>query len=200
MDDKIDSPKIQLHTKDQHNRLHLDATEQAHQINLVSEQGEVRLISGSHMILQSGGDQHVEVENDHNVVVGGEHKLLTEQGRIEYQSAEKISFRAESDIEWQSINGGIEIHSKEDLLLEAEESVRFHSVKGNLEWIADDGDISLSANANITLKSAQKGVIQISQGKGSLEIDGSGNFIIDAPKVEINAQNIAIKASSITSN
>jgi type VI secretion system secreted protein VgrG len=200
MDDKRESPQIKLHTNEQKNRIHMDATNGAHQVNLVSEEGEVKIESGTHMTFRSGKDQQVQIANEHSVVVGSDQKLMTEQGSIEYQSANKITMRAESNIEWHSVNGSLSVNSGEDIAIESEQDVRLHCIKGNVEWVAEDGDLTVSANANLTIKSSGGGVIQIAQGNGAIEIDSSGNLIIDAPKVEINAENISLKASAINNN
>ena len=200
LDDKRDAAQIKLHTDKEKNRLHMDATSEAHQIGLVSEEGEVHLTAGTNMIFQAGKNQTVEVGGEHSIVVANDQKLMTEQGSIKYQSADKITFSAESDIDWQSINGGLEISAKEDIALEAGESIRVHAVNGNVEWLSESGVLILNADANITFKSSGNGVFQIAQGNGSIEIDSSGNLIIDAPKVEINADNIAIKGNAIGNN
>lgn len=200
MDDRIGEERIELFTHDRENILVLDAKQDAHQVRLATEQGDMTLYAGKSMHLECGQNQNIEVGADHEVVVEDSQRLLTKQGQIEYQAATDFLLKAGENIFLTAEGQDIELRAGADVVIQSGANLSLEVLNEDMSVLIDQGDFQLQAAGAITIKGQGGGPIRIEQGGGVLEITPDGDLTIDAPSVEINANKIAIKAQEVGNN
>lgn len=198
LDDSPSKERIQLNTAEAKNRIHLDATEDAHKAELYSEQGDVVVEAGKDIRIESGQNMHISVGADQEVTVGGDLKAMTEAGDIVHQAGGQLLMTAAESMEWVSEEGDLNIEAGGQWIVEAAEGVSVHTVSGDHQTVMEDGSFHLEAASNIELAAGNS--LTLTQGSSTLQIDSSGNLTLDGSSVEITADKIAIKGGTVGNN
>lgn len=197
MDDQRGQEHIQLATPDALNRLKLDATSDLHQIELVTEEGDMHMHAGKSINLVSGGNTSLEVGGDHHVEVAGEQRLLTDEGDIVFEAGASMNFTAAQALHWEANEGDLRVHSGGDMHYHSAGQRYDRIDEGNYQVDVVQGDIELSTGQRIQLTSDDS--VRLTVGGSTLQLNGS-NLIIDTANIELNADDIAVRAGKVGNN
>ena len=192
--------RIELFNRDRANRLVLDAAEAGHRVELVSEQGELRLEAAQQMHIEVGGNSDIEVGGDSETRIQGAQRLSTREGDIETSAEGELRMTAGQALHLRSEEDGMQLSAGADLVAEAGGSASLQARDGDVSLLADNGRLSLSAGNTLSLLGEGGGQVQIGQAGAGLEIDSSGNVVIKGASIKLNAPSITVKGSSIGSN
>ena len=198
LDDTPGHERIQLNTEEQKNRLLLNATQDAHLVELHSEDGDLQFTAGRNINLESGTDMAVSVGGNQEVTVAGDYRLMTEEGDVVHQAGNSILMTAQENIEWGTEQGDVKLESGSQWHVEAAQGISTHVVEGDHNTVVENGHLAVEVAENINIGAVDS--ITLSQGGGSITIDNSGNISIEGPQVEINANKIAIKGGNVGNN
>ncbi|BCR03027.1 hypothetical protein DESUT3_00960 [Desulfuromonas versatilis] len=200
LDDRKGGEKVELFTKERKNILSLDAHGEGHLLRLATEEGEMEVLAGKTLLIESGDTQTLEAGNDHLVTVEKAQRLLTRKGSIEAKAATDLRMRAGEHILMQAETANLEMSAGADLQAEVGDSLSAAVNGENLEILVGQGEISMQAAGAITVAGQGGGTLHIGQGSGAIEISSGGDLALEAPKLQINATTITIKGGSMGNN
>ena len=198
-DDTPEQEHIHLTTADDDNHLTLSAANEGHFVELVSEQGEIRLRAGKSATFESGDDQQVSVGANHSIQVQQDYSLQTQEGQITVAAATDLEWRAGEAIRLHNREQNIELRSAEAMQFQAGNRFWQQVDGGDCEVLVSDGHYQLETGADQVFNS-QGHAITVSQGDATLQLNGSGNLTLQANSIELTADSIAIKGGSIGNN
>ncbi len=200
MDDRVEQEKIDLFTAEQKNILTLDASKDAHQVRLATEEGKMEIYAKQTMLIESGDSQNVQVGKDHIVTVENAQQLMTRNKEISLQAATDIQFKADQHIQFDAENQDIVMTTGKNMVIDVANNLSTEVRNSDMTVKVTSGQFSLKAAQNISLLGQGGGPITISQGSGTIQIDTSGNLTIKGPQVNINGVTINLKGGSIGGN
>ncbi|MCH8532607.1 MAG: DUF2345 domain-containing protein, partial [Saccharospirillum sp.] len=196
MHDQRGEEHIQLNTPDALNRLKLDATADQHQIEMITEEGDMTLSAGQNMNLTVGKSMTVEVGEDHHVEVGGDQSLVTDEGNIQLEAGKDLTLTAAGAVQWEAQDGDLDLHSGGDTRIHSE-GQRFDQIAdGNYQIDVSQGDFELNASGRVQMNSDDSLLLKV--GGSALHLDG--NLTVDSGQIELNADKIAIRAGTVGNN
>lgn len=196
MHDQRGEEHIQLNTPDELNRLKLDATADQHQIELITEEGDMTLSAGQNVNMTVGKSMTVEVGEHHQVEVGGNQSLITDEGDIQLEAGGDLTQTAAGAVQWEAQDGDLDLHSGGDTHIHSE-GQRFDQVAdGNYQIEVAQGQYELAAAERVQWSSDDG--IALHVGSSTLQLDS--NFIVDSGQIELNADKIAIRAGKVGNN
>ena len=198
LDDTPGAEKIQLNTAEQKNRLQLSAAEDNHLAELHSEEGDLEVYAGKNMQAQSGADMSIEVGANQEVTVKGDYSLMTEEGDITHQAGANMSLTAQEDLSWVTEEGKLSVEVGGQFVVEAADGISTHIVSGDMTTVVEDGNFALEASDAISFQA--QGSVTLTQGDGSIQIDGSGNLTLNGPAIEMTADKIIVKGGTVGNN
>ena len=196
MHDQRGEEHIQLNTPDDLNRLRLDATADQHQIELITEEGDMTLSAGQNVNMTVGKSLTVEVGEDHHVEVGGDQSLITDEGNIQLEAGGDLTQTAAGAIQWEAQDGNLDLHSGGDTRIHSEGQRFDHIVDGNYQIEVSQGNVELNASGRVQLSSDVSVLLQVNGSAVHLD----GNLTVDSGEIELNADKIAIRAGKVGNN
>ncbi len=200
MDDQVDQEKIELFTAEKKNILSLDASKDAHQIRLASEEGKMEIYACKTMAIESGDSQNVLVGKDHIVTVENAQHLMTRNQEIRMQAATDIQFKADQHIQFDAENKDIAMTAGKNMVVDVANNLSVEIRNDDMTLAVNNGQFSLNAAQDISLLGQGGGTITVRQGSGTIQIDTDGNLTLKAPQVNINGVSINLKGGSIGGN
>ena len=200
MDDRVEQEKIDMFTAEQKNILTLDASKDAHQIRLATEEGKMEIYAKQTMLIESGDSQNIQIGKDHIVTVENAQQLMTRNKEIRLQAATDIQFKAAQHIQFDAENQDITMTTGKDMVIDVANNLSTEVRNSDITVKVSSGQFSLKAAKNISLLGQGGGPITISQGSGTIQIDTRGNLTIKGPRVNINGVTINLKGGSIGGN
>lgn len=198
-DDTPDAELIRLNTADEKNKLVMDAASGNHSITLATI-GDMVVEAGKTMTIDVGDSMSVNVSDKYNAEIRGEYLHQTTEGSMSFNSEANMTLTATGETTWHTREGDFSqsVNGKYHLEVAKGQSVQVN--EGDYQLVVEKGGLTLQAKNNITFIGEGGGAITLQQGKGIVEIDKKGNLTINAPKVEITADKINLKAGSIGNN
>ena len=200
MEDRAGQERIELFTRDRKNVLRLDAKSDGHEVRLATDEGDMQVYAGKNMLIEAGADQTVQVGGKQEITVEDSQRVLTKKGELEFQAATDLLLKAAENIRFAADTGDIEVNAEQDVVVQSGANLSLEVVNQDASVLVEHGSFSLQAKKDITFLGQGNGTIHIGQGQGSIEIADSGDLTIEAPKVEISGQSIAIKGQSVANN
>jgi len=199
MEDKPDHEHIQLATPEDKNRLLLDATRDNHKIELASEEGDVEILAGKNLLLQSGSSLFTTVGEDQQIEIGGSETLLTEEGDIQLNAGQDLMLDAAQNIQWRAEEGDINISTGADLLMESE-GQRFDVInEGDYSLAVEQGSYLAEVDQDIGMTSASGNILLETSG-GTLQISSEGDLLLEGGNIELTADSILVAGSELANN
>lgn len=199
MEDQPDQQHLLLATPQHKNRLRLDATRNAHQAELVSEEGHVDILAGQNLLLQSGSSLFATVGEDQQIEIGGNETLLTEQGDIQITAGQDLILDAAQDIHWRTEQGSLAMTVAADMTLESG-GQRFDEIRaGDYSLTVAQGNYLLQAAGDLVLV-AEDGNLTLKNGGGLVQITAEGNLLLEAPEINLLSDNILAAGGALANN
>lgn len=199
MDDQPEKEHILLATPESKNRLLLDATTDAHKAELISEEGDVEILAGKNLLLQSGGSQFNTVGEDQQIEIGGSETLLTEEGDIQLNAGQNLMMDATENIQWRAEEGHLSLSTGVDLLMESE-GQRFDAVKeGDYSLAVEQGSYLAEVDQDLGMTSASGNILLETSG-GTLQISSEGDLLLEGGNIELTADSILVAGSELANN
>lgn len=199
MDDQPEQESILLATPENKNRLLLDATCDSHKIELVSEEGDIKILAGNNLLIQTASSYFATVGEDQQIEVGGNETLLTEEGDIQLTAGEDLILDASQNIYWRSEEGEVQITAGTDLMMESG-GQRFDEVReGDYSLTVEQGNYLVQAAEDISLVS-EGGSITLKNATGQIQITSEGNLLLEGPDIELHSDNILVTGGALANN
>lgn len=199
MEDKPDQEHILLATPEDKNRLLLDATRDAHKAELASEEGDVEILAGQNLLLQSGGSLLATVGEDQQIEIGGNETLLTESGDIQLNAGQDMILDAAQNIHWRTEESSITITAATDLLMEAG-GQRFDEVReGDYSLVVEQGSYLAEIGGDLGI-TAETGNITLTTGSGTLQVSSDGNLLLEGGSIQLTADSILVSGGALSNN
>jgi len=167
-EDKEESEKIELFTKDGENYFKLDHGSDGHQIELKTQQGKMDIYAKKDISTTTDENYKLKVKDNSSREVGGDETI---------DISKKQTFKIGKD------QVG-EIGKDQILKIGKDQTVK---VGKNLT-IKINGDTEISGRMNITISGSGAGKIAIKQSGAAIEIDQMGNITIRGQMVKIEAK------------
>lgn len=175
LDDSLHQPSIRLATANQKNKVVLYAKPGAHELQVNSEDGELKFTVGRNLTINNEQNTWEKIETDRMHQIAGDFCNITQQGdsihyadgKQEWYAKQNISLKAKQYIHLDSLNS-ITMHAQQNL-----------NCYGNNMYIESlDGDISLTVNNELLITAIGDNSIILAQGNTKIEItsDGLVNF------------------------
>ncbi|MFY0666104.1 MAG: type VI secretion system tip protein VgrG [Natronospirillum sp.] len=199
MEDKPDHEHILLATPEDKNRLLLDATRDNHKVELASEEGDVEILAGKNLLLQSGSSVITTVGEDQQIEIGGSETLLTEEGDIQLNAGQDLMMDAAQNIQWRAEEGDVNISTGANLLMESA-GQRFDVVnEGDYSVAVEQGSYLLDAAEDISVVS-EGGIITLKNAAGLIQITADGNLLLEGPEIELQSDNLLVSGKALANN
>lgn len=189
MIDDLAQPITQLSTPNQQHLLSLDATPNANQIQLLTQQGKMLLQAKQTFATQTGQTHTQQVGKDHHITVKNSHQVTTVQGDIRMQSAQDLKLTTQQgDINLQTQQKNILLSSGQDTLLQAGQGLQVAAQQGAIHISAPQGNLSIKANQGVTLSALGKGNITLTNGGATVQFNTDGSIAIKANQIDFIAK------------
>lgn len=199
MEDTPGQESIVVSSPEGKNYIHLDAKKDGNLIELESLEGDILLEAGRNIVVHTGASLFIDIGEDQDVEIQGDDRLLTGEGGIFVSSGGEIVLSSEGDFEVTSNSGDGLFYCDGDASMYAG-AERFDEVEqGNYIVQVHDGDYSLMASGDIFLSSSG-GDITISNGGAEIRMTSAGDLILDAVKIELEADDIDVLGEILSAN
>ncbi|SEO75594.1 type VI secretion system Vgr family protein [Aquisalimonas asiatica] len=174
--------------------------QEAHRVELVTEEGAMQLHAGEDMEVRAGGNRQVTVEGSQDTWVKGDVTLRSEEGAITHAAAEALEMTTDSgDLLLETTDGDVQIQAGDSLHLQARGPMSATSEEGSLSLVAGDGMLHVHGEAGLTIQGGVDQDIHVGRDAG-LVIRGDGSVVLRGDMVEIVADEIVQSADTISEN
>jgi type VI secretion system secreted protein VgrG len=199
-EDRAGQERIELFTRNRQNILSLDAREEAHQVRLASEQGDIKIDAGKTLLQRSGDSHTLEAGNDHEVAVENNQRLMTKNKEIQLNAATDIDFKAKQNVRFQAEAQNVEFVAQGNSTQTTEGDASHRIRQGDLHMVVERGDFNLRVAKKLAIKGEGGGGIHIGQAGCRFEIDTQGNLNLSGKQLRMDFQTIHAKGQNVDFN
>lgn len=178
MSDDKSEPFIQLSTHQKQNRIHLDGKETMPQIDIISEQGDIRVSSGEAHKQKAESFKQVTHELNEEVESSDRH-FIVEEGSLRVQAKEEGQLSSNEDTHLEA-SKDILLQAKGDILIENQEQMSL--------LVEDEAKISAK-----TIQLKVTGNLNLTGGELNISIGGSNVKAADGA-LKVNSQKLILQA------
>lgn len=185
--------KIQLSTPQQHNSITLDATDNNHQLNIVSEQGLISLYAQQNVSIQAGDIINTQSGIDHQITVTKKQQLTTQNEDIQMHAGNNLLLNAQQDLIMQSNQSSVSMNSAYQLTIQAKGSYDLSTQQGDINISVQQGHFYGISPTGIKICCQGSGNIQLQQGESQLVMTNKGNITLTANTIKVTAPRIVLQ-------
>ncbi len=189
IDDKTGQSYLMLATANHQNRIELNAPDDQHSVNLISELGEIKAYAKRKLTIATQQDHVRQSNNGILTSAQQDHFTITQEGAISQKASDQIQMQANRHLQLQAQHDAA-FQAEKNWQLNSGTSVSVQVQQGNLLMQAPQGNVKLQAQNNIAIHGNDQGEILIGQPSGGIVISQAGNLHITGEQIHLEAPEI----------
>lgn len=197
MDDNKEERRTELFTKDKQNILSLNAKHYAHEVRLVTQQGDMNIIAQKSLLHQSEDTNSHQSGNNHIVNIRNACRTNTKNQDIQLEAGRDIKFKAQHNINLEAETKDLILKSGQHTLIKCKDMVTINALQGDLNINNIKGSCYFKADKNINIITKHSGDITIAQSGSKIHIDREGNINIQAKEINIKTQQNNLQGNQV---
>ncbi len=191
MEDKKKQQHLQVSTKDEKNRIRLDASQNHSHVLVESQQGKIQSYAKQDHLVQVGADQTQQIGKQSQIKTG-EDLLQQVAGTLTQQAGKDITQQAKGNFHHQVKQSNLSKKAQSQTT-QTQGNTHWHAEKSGVQLQATQGDITLQAKQQLQIQAKNTVTLQATQSR----IDMTGdNLILTGHKIQLNAPTINVYSES----